>query len=135
MTVRRSNPTISQKEKVDAATLDGATAREEFLKVAEIAARLRVTPMTVYRAIDNGDFPGTIRIRDSIRVPVAAYDAYVAGSVIVSTEVLALTPDDVDTLLEALEGHSQIRVRAVRDTIAAFAEGLGLLVRRHEATP
>ncbi|MEU4234164.1 helix-turn-helix domain-containing protein [Nonomuraea sp. NPDC026600] len=63
-------------------TLDQAAAREgqQFLKVKEVAARLRVTPMTIYRAIDNGDFPGTIRIRDSIRVPIAAYDAYLKDS-------------------------------------------------------
>lgn len=81
-TAPRSNPTISKTENVGAATLAPGAAREEFLKVKEVAARLRVAPMTIYRAIEAGEFPGTILVRGSIRVPVSAYEAYLKSSVI-----------------------------------------------------
>lgn len=126
-TAPRSNPSA-------APTLD-RVARTEFLTVAEIADRLRVSKMTIHRAIDAGEFPGAIRVGRSIRVPQAAYEAYVAGSVITSTDALALAPDDVQAALDAMEGSSQIRVRAVRGAIAAFAGGSALLLRRHEVTP
>lgn len=79
----RSNPTISQQENVRAATLDRGAAREEkFLTVAEIAERVRVCKMTVYRLIDAGDFPGAIRVGRSIRVPERVVIDYLKASVI-----------------------------------------------------
>lgn len=83
-TTPRSNPTISQTENVREATLDRPAAREAdpLLKVAEIATRLRVAKMTVYRLFHAGQLPGAIRVGRSIRVPSSAVDAYLEGSVI-----------------------------------------------------
>lgn len=79
----RSNPTISHQENVRAATLDRDAAREEkFLTVAEIAQRVRVTKMTIYRLIEAGHFPGTIRVGKNIRVPERAVIDYLKASVI-----------------------------------------------------
>ncbi|MFI6534167.1 helix-turn-helix transcriptional regulator [Nonomuraea sp. NPDC050547] len=67
----------------NATTLADEPAREDkYLTVAEIAAQLRVAPMTIYRYVEEGAFPGSIRVGRSIRVPVAAYEAYVKASVI-----------------------------------------------------
>lgn len=65
-------------------TLAQAAAREAdpLLKVKEVAARLRVAPMTVYRLIHAGELPGTIRVGNSIRIPASVVDAYLEGSVI-----------------------------------------------------
>lgn len=50
----------------------------QFLKPREIATRLRVAPMSVYRMIHSGELPA-IRVGKSYRVPVAAYEEYVKG--------------------------------------------------------
>lgn len=83
-TAPRSNPTISIKENVREATLAPGAARETdpLLKVAEIATRLRVAKMTVYRLFHAGQLPGAIRVGRSIRVPSSAVEAYLKGSVI-----------------------------------------------------
>ncbi|WP_101784250.1 helix-turn-helix transcriptional regulator [Nonomuraea indica] len=66
-----------------ATTLAHAAARGDAAEyVADIATRLRLAKMTVYRLIDAGTFPGTIRVGRSIRVPAAAVEAYLKGSVI-----------------------------------------------------
>ncbi|MFD1940546.1 helix-turn-helix domain-containing protein [Nonomuraea mangrovi] len=64
-----------------AATL-GRPAREDFLKVAEIATRLRVSKMTVYRLIHDGELVGAYRVGRQMRVPAAAVEAYLKDSVI-----------------------------------------------------
>ncbi|MEO3860931.1 helix-turn-helix domain-containing protein [Acrocarpospora sp. B8E8] len=53
----------------------------EFLKPAEIATKLRVAKMSVYRLIHSGELPA-IKVGKSFRVPVAAYEAYVAAAAV-----------------------------------------------------
>ena len=51
-----------------------------FLTVAEVAAALRVSRMTVYRMVHAGELPA-IRFGRSFRVPEQALEAIVSGSV------------------------------------------------------
>ncbi len=51
----------------------------KFLKVAEVAAALRVSGMSVYRLIHSGDLEA-IRFGRNFRVPEHAVDAYLRGS-------------------------------------------------------
>jgi len=50
-----------------------------FLKVAEVAAMLRVSRMSVYRLIHCGDLEA-VRFGRNFRVPEHAVDAYLRGS-------------------------------------------------------
>ncbi len=55
---------------------DGVAGMEqklETLKVAEVAAKLRVDPRTVYRMIDRGELPA-IRVGRLIRIPTKALE-------------------------------------------------------------
>ena len=54
-------------------------ARAQFLTVAEVAAAMRVSKMTVYRLVHNGELPA-VRVGRSFRVPEDAVDAYLQGS-------------------------------------------------------
>ncbi|GGS88356.1 transcriptional regulator [Nonomuraea spiralis] len=56
-----------------------AAREEEFLKIGEIAARLRVSKMTVYRLIHDGELQGAVRVGRSFRVPSRAVEAYLAA--------------------------------------------------------
>ncbi|WP_035779914.1 helix-turn-helix domain-containing protein [Arthrobacter sp. H14] len=47
----------------------------QLLTVAEVAAALRVSKMTVYRKVHSGELP-SIQFGRSFRVPVAAIEAY-----------------------------------------------------------
>jgi len=51
----------------------------EFLTVAEVAARMRVSKMTVYRLVHNGDLEA-IRVGRSFRVPDEAVQEYLRRS-------------------------------------------------------
>jgi excisionase family DNA binding protein len=51
-----------------------------FLTVAEVAAMLRVSRMTVYRLVHSGDLPA-IRFGRSFRVPESAVQAAVSALV------------------------------------------------------
>ena len=51
----------------------------KFLKVAEVAAALRVSRMSVYRLIHSGDLEA-VRFGRNFRVPEHAVDAYPRGS-------------------------------------------------------
>ena len=51
----------------------------KFLKVAEVAAALRVSRMSVYRLIHSGDLEA-IRFGRNFRVPEHAVDAYLKGA-------------------------------------------------------
>ena len=51
-----------------------------FLTVAEVAAALRVSRMTVYRMVHSGELPA-IRFGRSFRVPEQALEAIVSGNV------------------------------------------------------
>jgi excisionase family DNA binding protein len=50
-----------------------------FLTVAEVAAVMRVSKMTVYRLVHNGDLPA-VRVGRSFRVPEQAVDDYLRDS-------------------------------------------------------
>jgi excisionase family DNA binding protein len=50
-----------------------------FLTVAEVAAALRVSKMTVYRLVHNGDLPA-VRVGRSFRVPEQAVQDYLKSS-------------------------------------------------------
>jgi len=49
----------------------------EFFTVAEVAARLRVSKMTVYRLVEAGTLTSCLVGRRSIRIPVAAVIDYI----------------------------------------------------------
>ena len=49
-----------------------------LLTVAEVAARMRVSKMTVYRLIHSGDLPA-LRVGRSFRVPAKAASDYLAS--------------------------------------------------------
>lgn len=51
----------------------------EYFTVAEVAARLRLSKMTVYRMCDSGTI-ASIRIGGrTIRIPAASFEAHLAG--------------------------------------------------------
>ena len=54
-------------------------ARVQFLTVAEVAAAMRVSKMTVYRLVHNGELPA-VRVGRSFRVPEDAVHEYLRGS-------------------------------------------------------
>jgi DNA binding domain, excisionase family len=53
----------------------------KFLTVAEVAAVMRVSKMTVYRLVHNGDLPA-VRVGRSFRVPEQAVNDYLRDSYI-----------------------------------------------------
>ena len=53
----------------------------KFLTVAEVAAMMRVSKMTVYRLVHNGELPA-VRVGRSFRVPKDALDHYLATAYI-----------------------------------------------------
>lgn len=52
---------------------------EEFLKVKEVAALLRVSNMTVYRMIEHGELRSQ-RVRRSVRIPREAVSEMLAAT-------------------------------------------------------
>lgn len=57
----------------------GATAGSQFLTVAEVAALMRVSKMTVYRLVHNGELPA-VRVGRSFRVHAKAVHDYLETS-------------------------------------------------------
>ena len=55
----------------DAGTPEPAAGRTQFLTVAEVAALMRVSKMTVYRLVHNGELPA-VRVGRSFRVHAKA---------------------------------------------------------------
>lgn len=51
----------------------------KFLTVAEVAAAMRVSKMTVYRLVHTGELPA-VRVGRSYRVPEQAVHTYLQGS-------------------------------------------------------
>jgi excisionase family DNA binding protein len=49
---------------------------ERFVTITEIAADLRVSKMTVYRLVEDGELPSLRVGRRSIRVPRDGYEEY-----------------------------------------------------------
>ena len=56
-----------------------SVARTQFLTVAEVASVMRVSKMTVYRLVHNGDLPA-VRVGRSFRVPEQAVNDYLRDS-------------------------------------------------------
>ncbi|KQH78263.1 MULTISPECIES: cell division/environmental response transcriptional regulator [Mycobacterium] len=54
-----------------AGSADSAQSRTQFLTVAEVAALMRVSKMTVYRLVHNGELPA-VRVGRSFRVHAKA---------------------------------------------------------------
>lgn len=54
---------------------EGSLAQVKFLTVAEVAALMRVSKMTVYRLVHAGDL-AAVRVGRSLRVPEQAVHAY-----------------------------------------------------------
>lgn len=54
-------------------------AEVQFLTVAEVAAIMRVSKMTVYRMVHSGDLPA-VRVGRSFRVPEDAVHTYLRKS-------------------------------------------------------
>jgi excisionase family DNA binding protein len=61
--------------------VDPALAEVKFLTVAEVAAVMRVSKMTVYRMVHSGDLPA-VRVGRSFRVPEKAVHDYLRGAFI-----------------------------------------------------
>ena len=55
----------------DAGSVDNPQGRTQFLTVAEVAALMRVSKMTVYRLVHNGELPA-VRVGRSFRVHAKA---------------------------------------------------------------
>ena len=51
----------------------------QFLTVAEVAALMRVSKMTVYRLVHSGELPA-VRVGKSFRVPEKAVHDYLEGA-------------------------------------------------------
>jgi excisionase family DNA binding protein len=58
---------------------DSRLSGVEFVTVAEVAAIMRVSKMTVYRLVHSGELPA-IRVGRSFRVPAQAVDDYLRDS-------------------------------------------------------
>jgi excisionase family DNA binding protein len=56
-----------------------AVGQVQFLTVAEVAALMRVSKMTVYRLVHSGELPA-VRVGKSFRVPEKAVHDYLEGA-------------------------------------------------------
>ena len=65
----------SGKAARDAGAGDAQPPRAQFLTVAEVASLMRVSKMTVYRLVHNGELPA-VRVGRSFRVPERAVHDY-----------------------------------------------------------
>ncbi len=54
---------------------------QELLTVAEVAAQLRVSTMTIYRLIRSGELPA-VRVGRNYRVRAAELDAYLQAQIV-----------------------------------------------------
>ncbi|HEV8025265.1 MAG TPA: helix-turn-helix domain-containing protein [Candidatus Nanopelagicales bacterium] len=62
-----------------ATTSENPLGDVKFLTVAEVASVMRVSKMTVYRLVHNGDLPA-VRVGRSFRVPEQAVNDYLRDS-------------------------------------------------------
>jgi excisionase family DNA binding protein len=74
----RNNKANSQIEGADVTTAQNNPMTEKLLTVAEIAARMRVSKMTVYRLVHSGALHG-VRFGRSYRVPETAVEQYLGS--------------------------------------------------------
>ena len=63
----------------EAGSGDGQPPRTQFLTVAEVAALMRVSKMTVYRLVHNGELPA-VRVGRSFRVHAKAVNDLLESS-------------------------------------------------------
>src|SRR3569623_679747 len=66
-----NGPSAGGKAGRDTGSADGQQPRTQFLTVAEVAALMRVSKMTVYRLVHNGELPA-VRVGRSFRVHAKA---------------------------------------------------------------
>jgi excisionase family DNA binding protein len=76
-----SGPKKSSGESKDGRAVDPGLAEVKFLTVAEVAAVMRVSKMTVYRMVHSGDLPA-VRVGRSFRVPEKAVHDYLRSAFI-----------------------------------------------------
>ena len=70
-----------QGDAVGVHPIDPALAEVRFLTVAEVAALMRVSKMTVYRMVHGGEMPA-VRVGRSFRVPEKAVHEYLRNAFI-----------------------------------------------------
>ncbi len=75
----KPRPWVQKVRCTMAASGSGDLAGEKFLTIAEVAARLRVSKMTVYRVVHSGELPA-IRVGRSFRVTEKDVDEYLKKS-------------------------------------------------------
>jgi excisionase family DNA binding protein len=78
MTAKKSGPGPAAEP---SRPVDPALAEVKFLTVAEVAAVMRVSKMTVYRMVHSGDLPA-VRVGRSFRVPEKAVHDYLRSAFI-----------------------------------------------------
>lgn len=78
---RRPGESASSGQSAGVRPIDPALADVKFLTVAEVAAVMRVSKMTVYRMVHGGDLPAA-RVGRSFRVPEKAVHDYLKGAYI-----------------------------------------------------
>lgn len=66
-----------------------------LLTAAEVAARLRVSAMTIYRLIHRGELPA-VRVGRNYRVRVEDLQSYLDGQVVGAGDLDGLEPDGLD---------------------------------------
>jgi excisionase family DNA binding protein len=71
----------AKEEAAEASIAEAGLAEVRFLTVAEVAAVMRVSKMTVYRMVHGGDLPA-VRVGRSFRVPEKAVHDYLRSAYI-----------------------------------------------------
>jgi excisionase family DNA binding protein len=72
-------PAFAEGNQMQMATQVAAEFDVRFLTVAEVAAIMRVSKMTVYRLVHSGEL-ASVRVGRSFRVPERAVHAYLSGA-------------------------------------------------------
>jgi excisionase family DNA binding protein len=70
---------MSTKKESGPPEAPAALGQVRFLTVAEVAAIMRVSKMTVYRLVHSGELPA-VRVGRSFRVPEKAVHSYLEGA-------------------------------------------------------
>lgn len=78
---RTGEPARIRTDHIMANTSENSLGNVKFLTVAEVASVMRVSKMTVYRLVHNGDLPA-VRVGRSFRVPEQAVHDYLRDSYI-----------------------------------------------------
>jgi excisionase family DNA binding protein len=91
-----NNDLTSQRNNSKAHRDSGGARRPRFYSVAEAAAILGMSSMTLYRAIAAGEFPA-VRVRGRLIIPVRAIDQLVdlavTGGVVVDASTWSATTE------------------------------------------